>query len=166
MTVVASRPDPVAFAPFGTFIDVPARVGERRSYSNWLTPVVGLTPQVHTNRVPPSALPLSIARVERHPHAAQVFVPLQVTRYVVTVLPSDAQGRPDPAGARAFVLPGTLGVAYRAGVWHSGVTALDGESSFVVLMWRGAEDDDVFAGIAPLVVVPAVAGAAAGAGRG
>lgn len=166
MTVVANRPDAAAFAPFGAFIDVPSRVGERRSYSDWLAPVAGLTPQAHTNRVSPSALPMSIARVEQHPHAAQVFVPLQVSRYVVTVLPSDAQGRPDPAGARAFVLPGTLGVAYRAGVWHSGITALDGESSFVVLMWRGAVDDDVFAAITPVVVVPAVAGAAAGAGRG
>ncbi len=166
MTVVTSGPDPAAFAPFGAFIDVPSHPGERRSYNHWLTPVAGLTPQVHTNRVPASALPLSIARVERHPHAAQLFVPLRVTRYLVTVLPSDAQGRPEPAGARAFVLPGTLGVVYRPGVWHSGITALDGEASFVVLMWRGAEDDDVFSAIAPVLVVPAVAAAEAGASRG
>ncbi len=155
MTVLADGPDPAAFAPFGAFIDVPAHPGERRTYSDWLTPVAGLLPHVHTNRVPASALPLTLTRVERHPHAAQLFVPLQVTRYVITVLPSDAQGRPDVAGARAFVLPGTLGVAYRAGVWHAGITVLDADASFVVVMWRGAADDDVFAPVPPLIVVPA-----------
>lgn len=164
MTVTAGGPDPAAFAPFGTFIDAPARTGERRIYSDWLAPVTGLAPQVHTNRVLASALPLTVTRVERHPRAAQAFVPLQVTRYVVTVLPSDPAGRPDLARARAFVLPGTLGVAYRAGVWHAGITALDADASFVVLMWRGAADDDEFAAVPALVVLPA--GAAAGVRHG
>lgn len=155
MRVPLLAPDAELFAPFGAFIDVPAQTGERRSYSDWLRPVAGLTPQLHTNRVLASALPLTVTRVERHPHAAQVFVPLQVARYVVTVLPADAEGRPDTARARAFVLPGTLGVAYRAGVWHAGIAVLDADASFVVLMWRGAADDDVFVSVPPLVVVPA-----------
>lgn len=163
MTIPANGPDPAAFAPFGMFIDVPSRTGERRLYSEWLAPVAGLAPQVHTNLVAASTLPLTITRVERHPHAAQVFVPLQVTRYVVTVLPADAAGRPDPARAQAFVVPGTMGVAYRAGVWHSGITVLDADASFVVLMWRGAADDDEFVAVPPLVVLP---GDAAGAHHG
>lgn len=156
MTVTATRPDAAAFAPFGVFVDMPAEAGARRPYSEWLTPVSGLALQFHTNRVPPSRLPLTLERVERHPHAAQVFLPLSVSRYVVTVLPSLGDGQPDLPRARAFVLPATLGVVYRAGVWHAGITALDAEASFAVLMWRGSADDDVFAPVGPLAVLPPV----------
>ncbi len=159
MHVIAGAADAGAFAPFGTFIDVPAHAGERRSYSEWLSPVRGLSPQFHTNRVAASVLPLTLDRVERHPHAAQAFLPLRVTRYVVTVMASDAAGQPDPASARAFLMPRTLGVIYRAGTWHAGITVLDDEASFAVLMWRGASDDDVFATIPPLVVQLSQAGA-------
>ena len=154
MHLTAGAPDATAFAPFGTFIDVPAQAGERRLYSEWLSPVGGLLPQLHTNRVAASVLPLTLDRVERHPHAAQAFVPLQVTRYVITVMASDAAGRPDPASARAFLMPRTLGVIYRVGTWHAGITVLDDEASFAVLMWRGAPDDDLFATIPPLIVGP------------
>jgi len=157
-------PDAAAFAPFGDFIDAPGRVGVRRMYSDWLAATPGLALQFHTNRVAPSALPLSVTGVERHPHAAQVFLPLDTGRYIVTVMAADAAGAPDPASARAFLLPPTLGVVYRAGVWHAGMTVLDREASFGVLMWRGAADDDVFAAIPPIeVVAPAGSGAPGGA---
>jgi ureidoglycolate lyase len=160
MRVPAGPPDPSAFAPFGTFIDMPASVGERRMYSDWLAPVPGLAPHFYTNRVRPAALPVALDRVERHPHAAQLFLPLVASRYLVTVMPSDAEGRPQPALARAFVLPRELGVAYHPGIWHAGITALDDEASFSVLMWRGAEDDDVFAAIPRILIdVPAEGGA-------
>ncbi|MFN7979124.1 MAG: ureidoglycolate lyase [Vicinamibacterales bacterium] len=154
MTRTALVPAEAAlFAPFGTFVEAPAHVGERRMYSEWLTPVAGLRPQFHVNRVAASPLPLSIARVERHPHAAQAFLPLDVARYVVTVMGADASGAPDPASTRAFLLPPTLGVVYRAGVWHAGITVLDREASFAVLMWRGRPDDDLFADVPPITVV-------------
>lgn len=152
MTVHATLPDHRTFEPFGAFIVMPEAVGERRHYGDWLQPVPGLAPQLYTNRVAPTATPLTLARVERHPHAAQVFLPLSAARYLVTVMPSDAAGRPQPALARAFVLPRTLGVAYRPGVWHAGITAIDEDASFAVLMWRGAPDDDVFAAIEPITV--------------
>lgn len=162
MKLRAAPPDPVAFAPFGAFIEVPARVGERFAFSDWLAPGAGLAPQCYTNRVSPAALPLTLERVERHPHAAQVFLPLMASRYLVTVMPSDAEGRPQPAQARAFVLPRELGVAYHPGVWHAGITALDAEASFAVLMWRGAEDDDVFATIPAIHIDIAERGGARG----
>jgi ureidoglycolate lyase len=105
--------------------------------------------------VPPSCLPITVDRVERHPHARQVFVPLQASRYLVTVMTAATDGRPDPASARAFVVPGTIGVAYREGVWHASMTVLDEEASFAVFMWRGGPDDDVVATIDPIVVVDA-----------
>lgn len=162
MRLTLRAPDAALFAPFGAFIAAPDHVGQRQMYSDWLTPAPRLSLQFHTNRVAASVLPLGIDRVERHPHAAQVFLPLDVSRYVVTVMASDAEGAPDPASALAFLLPSTLGVVYRAGVWHAGMTALDREGSFGVMMWRGAPDDDVFAALASGVVVAPAAGAASG----
>ncbi|HUU35996.1 MAG TPA: ureidoglycolate lyase [Vicinamibacterales bacterium] len=155
MRLSIELPDASAFAPFGRFIDRPAQVGERRMYSEWLSPVDGLSLHFHTNRVEASRLPLTLDRMERHPHAAQAFLPLHGTRYMVAVMAANAEGQPDPASARAFLMPRTLGVIYHAGTWHAGMTALDDEASFAVLMWRGASDDDVLATIPPLVVLPA-----------
>ena len=56
----------------------------------------------HVARLGPAA---DLTQVEAHPHAAQVFLPVDVDRYVVTVMPGgDA---PDPAGALSVILPGT-----------------------------------------------------------
>jgi ureidoglycolate lyase len=153
----ARPPDAAAFAPFGEFIDRPADAGTRQMYSHWLAPVPGLRPQLHTNLVGAAALPLQVTRVERHPHAAQTFLPLRGARYLVTVMPSAPDGRPDVARAEAFVVPSTLGVAYRPGVWHTGIVALDTDASFAVLMWRGAVDDDVFVDVPTFSVAAASA---------
>jgi ureidoglycolate lyase len=131
-------------------VEPPAHPGDRRLYSDWLAPVPGLALQFHMNHVAPSALPLQIAQVEAHPHAAQVFLPVDVDRYVVTVMPGG--DTPDPAGAVAVVLPGTVGIVYRPGVWHAGMTVLGRSGHFAVLMWRGAADDDRFAAIPPLTL--------------
>ena len=74
------------------------------------------------NHVAPSSLPLELVQVEAHPHAAQVFLPVDVDRYVVTVMPGG--DTPDPAGALSVILPGTVGIAYRPGAWHAGMTVL------------------------------------------
>ena len=152
MNVTARAPDPTAFAPLGAFLEPPLEVGERAMFGMWLDPVPGLSQQCHLNRVQPSTLPLTLDRVERHPYAAQVFLPVGVSRYLVTVMPSDEAGAPDPAQALAFVLPGTQGVVYHRGIWHAGIAVLDTEASFAVLMWRGGEEDDVFASIPPIEV--------------
>jgi ureidoglycolate lyase len=123
-------------------------------FSEWLEPVPGLSHQCHLNRVAPSTLPLTVKQVEHHPHAAQLFLPMGVSHYLVTVMPSDAVGSPDSAHALAFVVPGTLGVAYHPGTWHAGIAVLDAEASFAVLMWRGEKDDDVFAAIPPIELQP------------
>jgi ureidoglycolate lyase len=142
-------PDTAAFAPFGALIQPPQAPGDRRMFSDWLTPVAGLDLQFHINHVAPSTLPLRLDQVERHPHSAQAFVPMDVSRYLVTVMPTRSDGLPDPAGALCFLMPGTLGVVYRRDAWHAGITVLDRPGAFAVLMWRGAADDDVMAPVAP-----------------
>jgi ureidoglycolate lyase len=152
MAVTLRRPDDEAFAPFGAFIEPPSEVGLQSAFSGWLEPVPGASQHGYLNRVAPVALPVTVTRVERHPHAAQLFLPVGVARYLVTVMPPDETGAPDPTRALAFVVPGTVGVAYRPGTWHTGISVLDAEGSFAVMMWRGREEDDVFAQIAPIEV--------------
>ncbi len=153
LRVSARAPDAEAFARFGAFLEPPVDIGGRAHFSPWLEPVAGRSPSYHLNRVAPSPMPAAINRVERHRHAAQLFLPIGVSRYLVTVMPDDG-GRPDPSGALTFVLPGSMGVAYHAGTWHAGIAVLDREASFAVLMWRGSEDDDdEFAAVPTLEVV-------------
>lgn len=134
------------FAPYGEFVDRPDATGSRRMFSRWFGGS-DLGPVFHTNAVPSSELPLMLTSLEQHPHAAQSFVPLDVSRYLVTVARSDASGAPLLDTLEVFILPGTRGVIYAKGVWHAAATVLDRIGNFVVLMWRGRPDDDVFVDI-------------------
>ncbi|MGZ9810851.1 ureidoglycolate lyase [Pseudoroseicyclus sp. H15] len=148
-------PDPVSFAPFGEFIDPPAEGDRRHFYSAHFDPPPGQSaPVLHTNRVMHSQLPLTCDLIERHPHAAQVFLPLDVARYAVLVMPSAENGAPLPERAQAFLVPGTRGVVYRPGTWHMGATSFDQVGHFAVLMWRGGpRADDEFRTIPPLTLI-------------
>ena len=135
-------PDAALFAPYGTFITPPARAGGRAYFSDHLGDGTLGAPVLHVNRIEPTALPYTLSVVERHPRADQVFIPLDVARYVVVVMPSDTAGNPDPRRALGFLVPGTMGVIYHARVWHGGATVLDRTGSFSVLMWRQGDDAD------------------------
>ncbi|PJE27972.1 ureidoglycolate lyase [Pseudooceanicola antarcticus] len=153
--IVLQDPDDAAFAPFGEFVKPPA-VSERRAfYSAHFDPrPETAAPVVHVNRVAPSVLPLVCAGVERHPHAAQCFVPMDVSRYVVMVMPSDENGDPVPAAAQGFLVPGNRGVIFRPMVWHMGACVLDRDGNFVVMMWRGGPGaDDEFRSIPPVTLM-------------
>lgn len=152
--IVLQPPDPQAFAPYGSFILPPEQPGRRAFYSEALQPrPQGAVPVLHVNHVTPSTLPLSVTGLERHPHAAQCFMPLDVARYVVLVMPSDDCGAPLPSKALGFLVPGTVGVIYHANIWHLGATVLDRQGHFTVLMWRGGVvEDDVFRTIEPLTL--------------
>jgi len=140
-----------SFAPFGSVIAAPSRAGERQFYSEWLgAGRSDCQPVFHTNLVKAVTLPANVSLLEKHPHASQCFVPLDVRRYLVVVAPSDPAGNPVSSRLEAFLVPGHLGVIYRAQTWHAGASVLDGDASFAVLMWRGAADDDVFADIDPV----------------
>ena len=153
MTLTPTAPDASAFAAYGAFIEPPHDVGDRALFSQWMEPVLGRTQQCHLNRVACSTLSLTVDLVECHPHAAQLFLPMgEVSRYLVTVMPSDDSGAPDPTRARAFIVPGSMGVVYAPGTWHTGIAVLDADASFAVFMWRGGDDDDLFVSLPPLDV--------------
>ncbi len=153
--ITVQRFDPAAFAPFGAIIEGPTEYGERSFYSDWVAPETGLDLQFHVNSVAVSALPIRLAQMEKHPRSAQVFLPLDVERYLVTVMPEGADGSPDPSRTLCMEVPGTLGVVYAKGAWHAGVTVLGRDGKFAVLMRRGAPDDDVFV---PIDAIDLVAG--------
>ena len=146
--------DEARFAPYGRLVDAPDEVGARAFYSDSLHERPDqAAPVLHTNRVAPVELPLRLTRVERHPLAAQCFLPLDVSRYIVVVMPSDANGAPVPGRALGMIVPGTRGVIYNRGVWHMGASVLDRDGSFAVLMWRGGiRPDDEFRTIPPLLL--------------
>lgn len=148
---LAAQPSADAFAPYGQFITRPAAHGQRQFYSDTL-PVAGLSPVLHTNFNRPTPLPATIGKLERHPHAAQAFIPLDVARYIVTVCPALADGSPDLDRVLSFAMPGTEGVIYARGVWHAGASVLDCDGSFAVLMWRGQANDDEIIEISPLTL--------------
>lgn len=150
-------PDAAAFAPFGQFVTPPGESGTRAFYSDAFTGAPEDTAAVvHVNNVAMQALPITATVIERHPHVAQCFVPLDVSHYAVVVMPSDANGDPDPSGALGFDVPGTMGVIYAPDVWHLGATVFERDGYFVVTMWRGgAQDDDEFREIAPITLIAA-----------
>jgi ureidoglycolate lyase len=135
-----------AFAPFGTVV---AHRGESP-----LMPYAGAFD--HTDEATLTTVsvlrvttafhgPISITRLERHPYSAQSFIPLKGGRSLLVVCGADAEGRPRPDDARAFIAAADQGVTYRRNVWHRSVTALEAPSEFVVLMVQtGRDDDNVF----------------------
>ena len=87
----------------------------------------------------PTALPLRVDVVERHPLGSQAFVPLTPCRMVVVVA---APGESVEAEAlRAFVSNGRQGVNYHRGTWHMPLIALDAGQEFLVVDRGGSQDN-------------------------
>lgn len=153
-SITLRPPDGDAFAPYGSFIGPADKPGQRRFFSEHLqSRKPGSDPILHVNHIRPSTLPLDVIQLERHPFAAQCFIPLDVARYVVAVMPSDNAGNPLPDQTLAFLMPSTVGVIYHPGVWHLGATVLDRIGHFAVLMWRGGPgEDDEFRTVEPMTL--------------
>ena len=143
MTDLVARPlTAAAFAPYGQVLAAPAETG--RHY--WGPQIENRRPQAgldfSLSTIPASDLPLKLRLFERHAFSAQVFMPLDVARYLVTVCPDTGQGRPDTARAVSFVAPAGLGVMYAAGTWHHPMVALERAGRFAVVMWACGDADD------------------------
>lgn len=88
---------------------------------------------------------MRVEKAERHVHSAQLFVPLASVRYLVIVWP----GHPGETEPRAFVGEPGQAVIYSPGVWHHGIVALDGTTTFASWMWRvGGPQDTEFLDLA------------------
>lgn len=143
-TLTAGPADAAAFRRFGRLLEAPAEVGVRADYTECLAfdAGPGLVPRLHVNRTRAATLPHSLPAFERHPHAWQTFVPLDVSRFVIVVAGTRADGTPDLDDVHAFVLPGTVGVGYAPGVWHAPAATLDRDGTFAVVWPRADTDAD------------------------
>jgi len=90
----------------------------------------------------PKPVPLKVRAMERHPHSGQTFVPLEISRYLILVAPSDTGGAPQMDRLQAFVAGPDQGINYHAGVWHHPFTALDRSSECLVLRFDNGSDED------------------------
>jgi len=85
----------------------------------------------------PTALPLRIDLVERHPLGSQAFIPLTPCRMVIVVAPP-GEGV-DPEDLRAFVTNGKQGINYHRGTWHMPLIAFDAGQEFLIVDYGGDE---------------------------
>ncbi|MBU2677145.1 MAG: ureidoglycolate lyase [Gammaproteobacteria bacterium] len=85
----------------------------------------------------PTALPLRIDTVERHPLGSQAFVPLQRCRMVIVVAPPGESL--DAGDLRAFVTNGKQGFNYHRGTWHMPLIAFEAGQEFLVVDRGGSE---------------------------
>ena len=140
--VTVGAPDADAFRRFGRLLVAPDEPGVRADYTDCLAFDGGhaIVPRLHVNRTKAVALPHALPAFERHPHNWQTFVPLDVSRFVVVVAGTAADGTPDLDDVHAFGLSGTIGVSYAPGVWHAPAATLDRDGTFAVI-WPRAETE-------------------------
>lgn len=145
MRLVAEPLSEAAFAPFGQILELPRQAGrvDYSAFAENLRPD-GAAVCFRTSLTEPSALPLKTKVMERHAFSSQAFLPVDVARYVVMVAPHAADGGPDLAQARLFLVDGGTGINYRANVWHHPMTVLDRPAVFATMMFTdgGPRDED------------------------
>jgi ureidoglycolate lyase len=131
-----------AFAPFGHVLTTPLQSG--RWYHGDL--IENRRPEAQLDlsftSVEPAALPFPLRLFERHAYSAQAFVPLNVSRYLVTVCPDAGTDRPDPLRAVSFIAESDQTVVYAPGTWHHPMVALDRPGRFAIVMWTAGDAGD------------------------
>jgi len=135
---------PDAFASFGQVImgngKTPRRIAFAAKFENQRAEAKLNLTYLH---IDPLEGPVTIEALERHPYSNQVFVPLNGTRHLVVVCPSNRNGEPDLSGLKAFTAEGSQTVNYYANVWHAPRTAIGGAGEFIMLRWDdGTEGDE------------------------
>jgi ureidoglycolate lyase len=123
-----------AFAPFGQTIERPG-IGGEAVLHGLLGPSIadaGACAKLDTHGA--KALPFTAPKMERHEHSEQLFVPLDAARYVIAAALPKADGEPDLATMRGFLVEGRTGICYSRGVWHLPITILDQPTTFLMMM--------------------------------
>ena len=134
-----------AFAPFGQVVSAglqpgaPANQGTAVRF-DFCADLLTTRPAARANlavfRSVAKALPHDVLLLERHPCSTQVFIPMRVSRYLVCVAPTRADGGPELSGLVAFLCHPGQGVAYAPGTWHHPMVALDAPGEFAMLAWE------------------------------
>ena len=134
---------PEAFHPFGQVLESPAEPG--RKYFNDILENSRINAGVDLSIMtisPLDKLPMHATVLERHPYSSQTFIPIKVSRYLVTVAPDKPDGSPDLDRVRCFLADGSQGITYSRGIWHHAMTVLDETAEMAVLMWCDGSGED------------------------
>ena len=143
-----------AFAPFGDLLPPGAGDGPQQLIDELQNGRASARPRLSMTTVEPKALPLTAAKMERHVHSSQAFVPMDCANYLVMVAPKGADGKPDLARLRAFRVPGDTGINYRPDTWHHPLSPLERAGRFAVLTFiDGTAGDEEWADLPEPVVV-------------
>jgi ureidoglycolate lyase len=145
--VITLEPDVLTrerFAPYGDVIETSQRMSaamndgrfERYDDLARVDVVDGEIAISVTRCRTPTALPLRVHRVERHPLGSQAFVPLTPCRFIVVVAPPGEAVLAEEL--RAFVTNGRQGLNYGRGTWHMPLIALEAGQEFLVVDRAGA----------------------------
>jgi ureidoglycolate lyase len=149
--------DAAAFMPFGQLLPPQAPGhGRQELFEELQNERASARPRLSMATVEPKALPLTAAKMERHVHSSQVFVPVDSAGYLVVVAPHGADGMPDLGKIRAFRVPGDTGLNYRADTWHHPLSALERTGRFAILTFvDGTSAEEQFVDLPQEVVIEA-----------
>lgn len=161
MHLIAEPLTAAAFAAYGQVIDRPADFG-RFYYSDTLANGRSAAkPSLSLSMARSLATPqLTAVKMERHEFSSQSFVPIDVSRYLVVVVPHAVGGGPDATRLTAFIARGDQGVTYGLNVWHHPLCVLDRPGRFAIFMWLdGGKGDEEFVDlpIQPVISFPNLA---------
>ncbi len=131
-----------AFSPFGEVIQsegaqhFPMNGGTLERYYDLASIDVGVDtggrPVMSIARCrQPTALPLDIHFLERHPHGSQAIYPLFAQSMLVVVAPPGDQISAEQI--RAFYSDGQQGINFAPGVWHLPILALQADQAFMIV---------------------------------
>jgi len=148
-STISLRPGPLtgaSFAPFGEVIEAALDISSAMNDARFerfdelctidIAPGGSVAVSIANCRTP-SALPLCVDRIERHPLGSQAFVPLQPCKMVVVVAPPG--DRVNAADLRAFVTRPRQGFNYHRGTWHMPLIAFASGDQFLVIDRGGDE---------------------------
>ena len=142
-----------AFAPFGRVLVLPThgRLDLMEELENARSSAKA---RLSLTTLEPVTLPYTATEMEVHPFSSQAFVPVDLSRFIVLIAPSRADGGPDTERMRAFVYDRATGIMYAANVWHHPMRVLDRQGSFAVLTFvDGSTDDETFVPLPEPIVV-------------
>jgi ureidoglycolate lyase len=133
-----------AFAPYGEVIEHAGELPRRPMAVPFDAPRADVRFGMTVNRLEHVHEPVvHVDLLERHPHSPQTFIPLGgVTRTLVVVAGSTAEGALDLSSLCAFICAPHQGVVYRVGVWHYAFTSIDGQADVAVILGRAHQGDD------------------------
>ncbi len=131
------------FAPFGQVLMGSGRVPERIPFAAKVENLrFNAKPNITYMRVAIVRGPVKIETLERHPHSHQMFVPLNGTRHLVAVCPSNINSDPDLTRLIVFSAEPWQAINYKAGVWHAPRSPIGGPGEFIMMRWDDGSRED------------------------